>query len=148
MRSDLEALYHDVVLDHAKRPRNFRALAGGAQAEGHNPLCGDRFTVYVRIENGVIEDAAFQGYGCAIATASASLMTESLRRRTLADAEALAERFERMMSAPADAPVDDLESLTALASVRRFPVRIKCATLPWQAFRAAARGQASSVSTR
>ena len=147
MTSDLEALYRDVILDHHRRPRNFRALEGGVTAEGHNPLCGDRLTVFVQIDNGVVEDVAFQGFGCAIATASASMMTESLVRKTVADAGALATRFEAMISAPPDAPVDDLGALAALAGVRRFPVRIKCATLPWQAFRAAALSRGGIVST-
>ncbi len=146
MIADLEALYRGVLLDHHKRPRNFRTLETGVRAEGYNPLCGDRLTVYVRIDHGVIEDVAFQGFGCAIATASASLMTESLMHKTLAEAAALADRVARMAAASADEPLDDLGALSALAGVRRFPARLQCATLPWQALLAAWAG-AGMVST-
>ena len=147
MTSDLAALYRDLILDHNRRPLNFRAIEGGRSAEGSNPLCGDRLTVYVRIEDGTIQDAAFQGFGCAIAIASASLMTESVKGKTLAEAEALFDRFLQMMTAPAEAPVDALGDLSAFAGVRRFPVRVKCATLPWQTLRAAAAARAEVVST-
>jgi nitrogen fixation NifU-like protein len=147
MTSGLDVLYRDVILDHTKRPRNFRVLEGGGKAEGSNPLCGDRLTVYLRVANGTIQEAAFQGYGCAIAVASASLMTESVKGKTLAEAEALFERFLRMISAPAGAPVDGLGDLSAFAGVRQFPVRVKCATLPWEALRAAAAGRVGAVST-
>jgi nitrogen fixation NifU-like protein len=140
MTSDLEALYGSVILDHHKRPRNFRVLEGGRKAEGSNPLCGDRLTVYVRTKNGTVEEAAFQGFGCAIAVASASLMTECVTGKTLAEVQALFERFRRMITSPPGAPVDDLGELSALAGVRQFAVRVKCATLPWQALRAAAEG--------
>jgi nitrogen fixation NifU-like protein len=146
MMSDLGALYDEVVLDHRRRPRNFRALEGGLRAEGSNPLCGDRLTVFVRMKNETIEEAAFQGYGCAVAIASASLMTESVKGRTLAEAAALFQRFRQMITAPAGAPVDDLGGLSALAGVRQFAVRVKCATLPWQALLAAA-GGGEAVST-
>ena len=147
MMSDVDSLYRDVILDHYKRPRNFRALEDTPTAEGHNPLCGDRLTVFVRVAGGVIDDVSFHGFGCAIATASASLMTESVRHKTLAEAAALGARFERMVSAAPDAPIDDLGELSALAGVRRFPMRLKCATLPWHAFRAAAAACAAVVST-
>jgi nitrogen fixation NifU-like protein len=146
MMSDLGVLYDEVVLDHRRRPRNFRALEGGLRAEGSNPLCGDRLTVFVRMKNETIEEAAFQGYGCAVAIASASLMTESVKGRTLAEAAALFQRFRQMITAPAGAPVDDLGGLSALAGVRQFAVRVKCATLPWQALLAAA-GGGEAVST-
>ena len=145
MNADLAALYQSVILDHNKRPRNFRALDNASRGEGHNPLCGDRLTVFVRIENGVVEEAAFQGFGCAIATASASMMTESVARRDVADACALAARVEALLSADGNGVADDLGSLAALAGVRQFPVRVKCATLPWQAFIAAVYGGASRV---
>jgi nitrogen fixation protein NifU and related proteins len=145
MTSDLDALYRDVILDHHKRPRNYRTLDDGPSAEGFNPLCGDRLTVFLRIANGLIEEAAFQGFGCAIAIASASLMTENVKGRTLADVQALFERFRRLIAAPAGAPIDDLGSLSALAGVRRFPMRAKCATLPWEALRAAAAGIAAAT---
>jgi nitrogen fixation NifU-like protein len=147
MTSDLEALYRDVILDHNKRPRNRRVLEAGCKAEGSNPLCGDRLTVYLRIDDGTIEDAAFQGFGCAIAMASSSLMTECVKGKTLAEAEALFDRFLQMITAPVEAPVDSLGELSAFAGVRQFPVRVKCATLPWRALRAAAAGHVEVVST-
>jgi nitrogen fixation NifU-like protein len=147
MTSGLEVLYRDVIRDHNKRPRNFCVLEGGSKAEGSNPLCGDRLTVYLRVANGTIQEAAFQGFGCAIAIASASLMTESVKGKTLAEAEAQFEHFLQMITAPADAPVGDVGDLSAFAGIRRFPVRVKCATLPWQALRAAAAGRVEAVST-
>jgi nitrogen fixation NifU-like protein len=137
MTSDLQALYRDVIVDHNRHPRNFRPLDAGRKAEGFNPLCGDRVTVYVQVEEGVIRDVSFQGLGCAIAKASASLMTESVKGKTVAEAVALFELVQRMITAPADAPIAGLGALSALAGVRRFPVRVKCATLAWHALRAA-----------
>lgn len=136
MSTDLQNLYQDIILDHSKRPRNFRAIEGAHHAEGHNPLCGDRLDVYLRLDGDRITDASFQGSGCAIAKASASLMTEAITGRTLAEAEALAERFERMITAPADPALAELGELRALAGVRQFPARLKCASLPWHALRA------------
>ena len=147
MSADLDALYRDVILDHNRHPRHYRAIAGGRRGEGHNPLCGDRLTVYVRLQGGIIAEAAFQGFGCAIATASASLMAESVAGRTIAEAEALFERVRATMLAPESAPIDDLGALSALAGVRKFPARAKCATLPWQALFAAVRSDDRSVST-
>jgi nitrogen fixation protein NifU and related proteins len=147
MTPDIGTLYSDVVLDHRRRPRNYVALETEHRAEGANPLCGDRLTVFVRIEDGTIREAAFQGYGCAIAVASASLMTENVKGRSVTDAFALCDRFEQMITAPDDAPVPDLGDLRALAGVRQYPVRAKCAVLPWRAFRAAAAGSADVVST-
>jgi nitrogen fixation NifU-like protein len=147
MTSGLELLYQGVILDHNRRPRNCRVLEGGSRAEGANPLCGDRLTVYVRMANGTIQEATFQGFGCAIAIASASLMTENVKGKTLADAQALFERFLQMITTSAGAPVDDLGDLSAFAGVRQFPVRVKCATLPWQTLRAAAAAQVEVVST-
>jgi nitrogen fixation NifU-like protein len=147
MMTDLDALYSGVILDHNKRPRNFRRLETDRHAIGDNPLCGDRVTVYLRVEDGVIRDAAFQGYGCAIATASASLMTESVTGKTLADAEALRERVERMVTATAGESIEELGALAALMGVRQYPVRVKCAMLPWQTLRAAATRREDPVST-
>jgi nitrogen fixation NifU-like protein len=147
MSSDLQDLYQEVILDHNRRPRNFRTLPDGRKAEGYNPLCGDRLTVYLRIEGGVIKDASFQGSGCAISKASASLMTDAVKGKTVAEAEALFERFHRVVTAPTDAPVEDLGKLSVLAGVRQFPVRVKCATLAWYALRAAAEARDEIVST-
>jgi nitrogen fixation NifU-like protein len=147
MTSDLQALYQAVILDHHKRPRNFRALDGARQAEGDNPLCGDHLVVYVRVDEGIVTEAAFQGFGCAIARASASLMTESVHGKTMDDMAALVERFLRLVTAPPGAPVEDLGPLSTLAGVRQFPVRIKCATLPWRTLLAAAEARDEVVTT-
>jgi nitrogen fixation NifU-like protein len=147
MTSDLQTLYLDVIVDHNRHPRNFHVLEGGRKAEGLNPLCGDRLTVYVQVENGTIQDVGFQGLGCAIATASASLMTESVRGKTVAEADALIERVQRFVTAPVDAPIDDLGELSALAGVRRFPIRVKCAMLAWHAMRAATAASDQVVTT-
>jgi nitrogen fixation protein NifU and related proteins len=147
MSAELEDLYQQVILDHNKRPRNFRVIDNARRAEGYNPLCGDRLTVYVRLENGVISDISFEGAGCAISKASASLMTESVKGKTLAEAAALRERFHHMITAPPDAPVADLGKLTVLSGVRQFPVRVKCASLAWHTLRAAAEAAEKVVST-
>jgi len=130
-------LYRDVILDHYRHPRNFRALENARRAEGHNPLCGDRFTVFVRLTGNIVEDVSFQGSGCAIATASASLMTERLHRCTVSAADGIRGRLEQMISGRADTSVEDLGDLSALCGVRPFPVRHQCAMLPWRAFAAA-----------
>jgi nitrogen fixation protein NifU and related proteins len=147
MTEDIQALYQAVILDHHKRPRNFRALDGGRKAEGDNPLCGDHVVVYVRVDEGIITEATFQGFGCAIAKASASLMTDSVNGKTVAEMETLVQRFLRLVTAPPAAPVEDLGPLSTLACVRRFPVRITCATLPWRTLQAAAAALDEVVST-
>ena len=148
MTADLQDLYQEVILDHNRCPRNFRAIENGRRAEGYNPLCGDKLTVYLRVEGDRIVDAAFEGAGCAISKASGSLMTESVKGKTLAEAEALFRRFHRMVTAaPSEAPTDDLGKLSVLAGVREFPVRVKCATLAWYALRAAAAAPDTVVST-
>jgi nitrogen fixation protein NifU and related proteins len=145
LTSDLQDLYQEVILDHNKRPRNFRAIEHGRKAEGYNPLCGDRLTVYLRIENGRIEDVSFLGSGCAISKASASLMTESVKGKTLEEARDLFERFHQMITCSPEQPVDDLGKLTALSGIRQFPIRVKCASLAWHTFRAAAETPASAT---
>jgi nitrogen fixation NifU-like protein len=145
--SELQDLYQEVILDHNRRPRNFRALKEGRKAEGYNPLCGDRVTVYLTLDNGVITDVSFQGSGCAISKASASLMTESVKGKTVDEANALFERFQRMITAPAEAPVDNLGKLMVLAGVRQFPVRVKCASLAWHTLRSAVDARDEVVST-
>ena len=128
--SDLSDLYQEVILDHNKRPRNFRAIASPThRAEGYNPLCGDRLNLFLRVENGTIVDVGFQGSGCAISRASASLMTDSVKGRTLPDVQAIFDQFHRMVTTPPGQPVEDLGKLSVLAGVRQFPVRVKCATL-------------------
>ncbi|HKE83921.1 MAG TPA: SUF system NifU family Fe-S cluster assembly protein [Vicinamibacterales bacterium] len=144
---DLHDLYQEVILDHNRRPRNFRVLEGGRTAEGFNPLCGDRLTVYLHVNDGVIEDVSFQGSGCAISKASASLMTESIKGKSVAEATALFERFQKMITAQPDSPVSDLGKLKALAGVRQFPIRVKCASLAWHTLRSALDAPGEVVST-
>jgi nitrogen fixation NifU-like protein len=145
LTSDLQDLYQEVILDHNRRPRNFRAIEQGRKAEGYNPLCGDRLTVYLRIENGRIEDASFLGSGCAISKASASLMTESVKGKTLEEAHDLFERFHQMITRSPEQPIDDLGKLTALAGIHQFPIRVKCASLAWHTLRAAAETRTSAA---
>jgi len=148
--SDLQDLYQEVILDHNKRPRNFSAIQSGRKAEGYNPLCGDRLTVYLRVEDGRIIDVSFQGSGCAISKASASLMTDSVKGKTLEEAADLFEAFHRMITSAPDEPVEpvgDLGKLAVLAGVRQFPIRVKCASLPWHALRSAAKASDEVVST-
>jgi nitrogen fixation protein NifU and related proteins len=147
MSGGLQELYQEVILDHNRRPRNFRTMDDGQKAEGYNPLCGDRLTVYLRLEGGRIQDASFQGSGCAISKASASLMTDSVKGKTLEEANALFERFHRMITGGTDEPAGDLGKLSVFAGVRQFPVRVKCATLPWHTLRAAADARSEVVST-
>jgi nitrogen fixation NifU-like protein len=136
--SELTDLYQEVILDHNRRPRNFHALARAShRAEGYNPLCGDRLTLYLSVNEGVITEAAFEGAGCAISKASASMMTETLKGKTLAEADALFQRFHRMVTTPPDQPVEDMGKLSSLAGVREFPIRVKCASLAWHTFKAA-----------
>ena len=147
MTSDVLELYQQVILEHNRHPRNFRTIEGGRCAEGHNPLCGDQLTVHVRIDRGVVVDASFQGSGCAISRASASLMTDRVRGLDVADAGSLAARFDRLVTSPAGSPVEDLGTLTVFAGVRRFPVRAKCALLAWRTLAAAIDAREETVST-
>jgi nitrogen fixation NifU-like protein len=136
--SDLSDLYQEVILDHNRRPRNFHALPGASHtAEGYNPLCGDRLTLYLKLTGDVISDVAFEGTGCAISKASASMMTDALKGQTVAGGKALFERFHRMVTTPPDQAVEDMGKLSSLAGVRQFPVRVKCASLAWHTFKAA-----------
>ena len=136
--SDLSDLYQEVILDHNRRPRNFRALERATHhAEGYNPLCGDRLDLFLEIDGDVIADVGFQGSGCAISKASASLMTDSVKGTPIAAARALFERFHRMVTTPPDQEVEDLGKLSVLAGVREFPVRVKCASLAWHTLKAA-----------
>lgn len=154
MFDDLRELYQDVILDHGRNPRNHRAIEGAScTAEGNNPLCGDEITVFVQLgEDDVISDCAFQGRGCAISQASASMMTEILAGKSLTDAKALFENFHDLCTKedylpPKDgANLDALERLQVLAGVREFPMRVKCATLAWHTLQAAVTGD-KDVST-
>ena len=147
MNDELQDLYQEVILDHNKRPRNFRALEGGRKAEGYNPLCGDRFTVDLSLDAGVITDVSFQGSGCAISKASASLMTESVKGKSIEEAKATFDEFQKMLTGPTDAPADNLGKLTVLAGVRQFPVRVKCASLAWHTLKSAVDARDEVVST-
>ncbi len=136
--SDLTDLYQEVILDHNRRPRNFRKIeAPSHHAEGYNPLCGDRLELYVQVSGDVITDMAFEGSGCAISKASASLMTDAIKGKTVAEADSLFQRFHRVVTTPPDEPVEDLGKLSVLAGVREFPVRVKCASLAWHTMKAA-----------
>jgi nitrogen fixation NifU-like protein len=136
--SDLTDLYQEVILDHNRRPRNYRTIEGASHhAEGYNPLCGDRLNLYVQVDGDVIRDVAFQGTGCAISKASASLMTDAVKGQTVAEARSLFERFHDVVTTPPDQPVEDLGKLSVLAGVREFPVRVKCASLAWHTLKAA-----------
>jgi len=148
--SDLRELYQEVILDHNKRPRNFRAIAPPSQkAEGFNPLCGDRITVYVRMNGDVIEDVSFEGSGCAISKASGSLMTAALKGRTVTEADSLFQEFHNMVTSPADIPIEtgQLDKLIVFSGVREYPVRVKCASLAWHTLRAALEARQDVVST-
>jgi nitrogen fixation NifU-like protein len=148
---ELRELYQEVILDHSKRPRNFGELPGANRsAEGYNPLCGDRETVFVRLEDDVLEDVGFRGAGCAISTASASMMTDAVKGRTRAEAEALFERFHRLITGQdgeKEGGAPELGKLAVFSGVREFPVRVKCATLPWHTLKAALAGVGRTVST-
>jgi nitrogen fixation NifU-like protein len=136
--SDLSDLYQEVILDHNKRPRNFRIIENAShRAEGYNPLCGDRLDLFLTVEGNVVRDVAFQGSGCAISRASASLMTDAIKGLPLDEVQCLFERFHRMVTTPPGDEVDDLGKLSVLAGVREFPVRVKCASLAWHTLRAA-----------
>ena len=141
--SDLDDLYQEVILDHNRSPRNFRAMAeANRKAEGFNPLCGDHVTVYVRLENGLIKDISFEGSGCAISKASASLMTAELKGKSEADARQLFDSVHRMLTGDTDqeAATDKVGKLAILSGVCKFPARVKCASLAWHTVNAALAG--------
>lgn len=141
--SDLTDLYQEVILDHNRRPRNFGTLADATKiANGHNPLCGDKLRLYVKLDGDRISNVMFEGSGCAISKSSASLMTDAIKGRSIAEAKELFEHFHRMVTAPMDEPVDDaaVGKLAVLAGVREFPVRVKCASLAWHTLKAALDG--------
>lgn len=150
--NDLRELYQEQILDHSKRPRNFGPLAtANRQANGYNPLCGDRATVLVELDGEQVKDVHFQGSGCSISTASASMMTESLKGKSRAEAEALFERFHLLVtsdpSTAAQNAAPELGKLAVFSGVCEFPVRVKCASLPWHTFKAALDGDPLPVST-
>lgn len=147
--SELDDLYQEVILDHYKRPRNRRALCEGdvRRAEGRNPLCGDHVTVFVRLEDGVVKDVSFQGSGCAISTASASMMTESLKGKSLEEAKALFKKFHSLVTGAEGENGPELGKLEVFSGVCQYPVRVKCATLAWHTMGAALENSGKVVST-
>jgi nitrogen fixation NifU-like protein len=152
MKGELRELYQEVILDHSKRPRNFGPLPNAsAQSSGYNPLCGDEATIYVRVEDGVVKEVRFEGQGCSISTASASMMTDAVKGKTLEQVEQLFESFHSLITAAPDAADDDarpeLGKLAVFSGVCEFPVRVKCASLPWHTLRAALEGKDEPVTT-
>ena len=149
MSSELRELYQEVILDHSKHPRNKRELPDASgSSEGFNPLCGDEATVYVRVEGDVVKDVSFVGRGCSISTASASMMTEAVKGKSRAEAEALFERFHALITAsPGEVEASELGKLAAFSGVCEFPMRVKCASLPWHTLKAALDGKEPPVST-
>lgn len=148
--SDLRDLYQELILDHNNRPRNKGRLEGADRvARGHNPLCGDHITVYVKLKDGVVEQVSFEGSGCAISTASASLMTESLRGKTLEEAKALFLRFHGLVTGDNSENEEGagLGKLDVFSNVCQYPARVKCATLAWHTIRAALEDPGNVVST-
>ena len=148
--SDLRDLYQEVILDHTKNPRNFHKMeAATNSARGHNPLCGDKLVVYLKLENDTVKDISFEGSGCAISTASASMMTESLKGKTKRQAEALFQRFHELVTGKSESAEAEpaLGKLAVFSGVREFPVRVKCATLSWHTLRAALESHQTAVST-
>lgn len=146
--SDLRELYQEVILEHSKAPRNYGALAtANHKAEGYNPLCGDHFTVYLDVEDGKIQDVRFEGTGCAISKASASMMTQSVKGKSREEAEKLFEQFHKVVTGGANGERESLGKLAVFAGVSEFPVRVKCATLAWHTLQAALEGKQESIST-
>jgi nitrogen fixation NifU-like protein len=147
MISDLRELYQEVIIDHSRNPRNFHCLANADRhAEGFNPLCGDRLTLYLEMDDETIKEASFEGCGCAISTASASLMTETIKGKTVAEVESLFQDFHQLLTQNKE--VKDLGKLQILAGVKQFPMRVKCATLAWHTLCAALKSkEAKTVST-
>jgi nitrogen fixation NifU-like protein len=148
--ADLRDLYQEVILEHSKAPRNYRELKDADhKAEGFNPLCGDRFIVYLHLDGDVICDITFQGSGCAISKASASMMTQSLKGKTIAEAEKLFEQFHKVVTGQvaSNGQHAELGKLAVFSGVSEFPVRVKCATLAWHTLQAALEGKQEAVST-
>lgn len=147
MLDELNELYQQVILDHSRAPRNFGPLpTANRVAQGHNPLCGDNITLYVEMDGDVVKDLHFQGSGCAISKASASILTEALKGRPRAEVKALFEQIRKMVTT-GEVPAEGLGKLAVFAGVHKFPARVKCAILPWHALMAAVDGQQQPVST-
>jgi nitrogen fixation NifU-like protein len=148
VNDELRELYQDIIIEHSKRPRNFRSLSDGVQhADGYNPLCGDQVTVFVEFDGDVVKDVSFQGSGCAISTAAASVMTETLKGKSRPDVDALFECFHDLVTGKGNGNTDELGKLAAFGGVSEFPTRVKCATLCWHTLRAAMEGKDASITT-
>ena len=149
MFEDLRDLYQEVIFDHNRNPRNFRVMADAdRQVEGFNPLCGDRLTLFLKMDGDKIVDASFQGSGCAISTASVSLMTEIIKDKTTAEAKALFKIFHEMTTGKEEqVQLEAVGKLAVLAGVREYPARVKCATLAWHTLDAALKNEQNSIST-
>jgi len=148
MMAELEELYQEVILDHNKSPRNFRVIENAdRKAEGFNPLCGDHVTVYLRLRDGQIEDISFQGSGCAISKASASIMTAELKGKKESDAEELFDKVHKMLTGDGVDGGQSLGKLTVLSGVSKFPARVKCASLAWHTMNSALKGGSEVAST-
>lgn len=150
MSDPLRELYQTTILDHNKKPRNFHVLPDAQmQADGHNPLCGDQLTVYVNMEGDRVSEIAFQGKGCAISVAAASLMTDTVKGETLEQVEKDFQKFHEVVTSSPDVPIDlaSLDKLAVFSGVREFPVRVKCATLAWHTLRAALNNDSKAVKT-
>ena len=147
--SDLQDLYQEMILDHNKNPRNFSKLAGAnRKAEGYNPLCGDHLTVFLRLENNKIQEISFEGSGCAISKASASMMTSSIKGKTISELNQLFEKFHTMLTEEPHSPLPEgLGKLEVFSGVSEFPSRVKCATLAWHTLKSAIEGKDEVVST-
>ena len=147
--AELRDLYQEVLLEHSKAPRNYRQLAAANQhAEGYNPLCGDHFTVYLNVEGDRIQDIAFQGSGCAISKASASMMTQAVKGKSKEEAQKIFNMFHKLVTTGhANGERPELGKLEAFSGVSEFPVRVKCATLAWHTLQAALQGTEDTVST-
>jgi nitrogen fixation NifU-like protein len=146
--ADLRELYQEMILEHSKKPRNYRAIEHpDRKIEGYNPLCGDHFTIFVQLEGDSIKDISFQGSGCAVSKASASMMTQTLKGKSKAEAEAIFTKFHNLVTGHGDGDLEELGRLAVFSGVSEFPVRVKCATLAWHAMHAALKGEKESVTT-
>ena len=146
--TDLQDLYQDLILDHGRRPRNFKRLEGARSAEGYNPLCGDKVKVYVKSDDDVVKEVSFEGAGCAISMASASIMTQIVKGKSRAEADQLFEAFHDLVTGhQASIDVPELGKLAVFSGVSEFPTRVKCATLSWHTLRAALNNQEETIST-
>jgi nitrogen fixation NifU-like protein len=148
MNDELSQLYQEVILDHSRKPRNYREMPGANHcAEGHNPLCGDHYSIYLRLENGAIKDASFQGSGCAISKAAASIMTDEIKGKTVEQARHYFEEFQKLVTTGHANDDEELGKLAAFAGVSQFPMRVKCAALPWHTMLASLKEKSAPVTT-